>query len=72
VDSFSALTGKVSTHTDGNAYDRIVVSDAIAKGWNGLKLEGVSIQKHRHGRGEERRLYTDHYPVIVALEAVPK
>jgi hypothetical protein len=38
VDSFSGLTGKVSTHTDGHAYDQIVVSDAIAKEWNGLKV----------------------------------
>jgi hypothetical protein len=54
VDSLSTLAGKVSTHTQGKTYDRIVVSDAIAKGLNGLKPESVNILKHRHGKGEER------------------
>jgi hypothetical protein len=67
VDSLSILNGKISTHTDGKAYDRIFVSDAIANGLNGLKLDRVVIQQHRHGKGEERRLYTDHYPVGVIL-----
>jgi endonuclease/exonuclease/phosphatase family metal-dependent hydrolase len=69
VDSLSTLPGNVSTHTDGKAYDRILLSEAIAKGLNGLKLDSVNIQKHRHGKGEERRLYTDHYSVVVVLEA---
>ena len=30
VDALSTLSGKVATHTDGKAYDRILVSDAIA------------------------------------------
>ncbi len=67
VDALTTLTGKISTHTDGKAYDRILVSDAMAKGLSGLKLEGVTIVRHRHGKGEERRLYTDHFPVIATL-----
>lgn len=67
VDAFSLLTGRISTHTDKHAYDRILVSDGMAKGASGLKLEYVRIQEHRHGRGEERRLYTDHFPVVVSL-----
>ena len=67
VDSLATLEGKISTHTDGKAYDRILVADAIAKGLNGLKLERVVIQTHRHGRGEERRSYTDHFPVVATL-----
>ena len=67
VDTLTTLSGKVSTHTDGKTDDRIFVSDAIAKGSNHLKLERVAIQSHRHGKGEERRLYTDHFPVIATL-----
>jgi len=50
--------------------DRILVSDEIAKGTNGLKLDRVVLQQHRLGKGEERRSYTDHYPVgaILRLE----
>jgi hypothetical protein len=70
VDSLSRLAGKISTHTDGKAYDRILVSDAIAKGLHGLRLDRVAIQKHRHGKGEERRLYTDHFTVVVILASV--
>ena len=46
------------------------VSDEIAKGTNGLKLDRVVLQQHRLGKGEERRSYTDHYPVgaILRLE----
>jgi hypothetical protein len=32
ADALGTLTGKISTHTDGKAYDRILVSEAIAKG----------------------------------------
>ena len=67
LDVFTAHSGKVSTHTDGKAYDRILVSDAIARGLNRLKMDAVVIQKHRHGKGEERRLYTDHFPVVAVL-----
>ena len=67
VDALSTLSRKVSTHADGKAYDRILLSDSIAKGLNGLKLEAVVIQQHRHGKGEERKSYTDHFPVIAML-----
>ena len=67
VDALSTLSGRVSTHADGKAYDRIFVSDAIAKGANKLMLERVEIVSHRHGKGEERRLYTDHFPVTAVL-----
>jgi hypothetical protein len=67
VDVFDFVRGKAVTHTDGKAYDRILVSEAVAKGLAGLKLEGVTIQEHRHGKGPDRRLYTDHYPVAVRL-----
>jgi hypothetical protein len=68
VDSLSLLSGKISTHVDGKAYDRIFVPDPMAKGLNKLKLESVTIQKHRHGKGEERRVYTDHFPVVAAVK----
>jgi predicted GNAT superfamily acetyltransferase len=34
------------------------------KGLNRLKLERVVIQPHRHGKGEERRVYTDYFPLV--------
>ncbi|HWH68476.1 MAG TPA: hypothetical protein VNT26_03785 [Candidatus Sulfotelmatobacter sp.] len=64
VDTFNLLTGGISTHVDKKAYDRILVSNAIEQGRNRLKLEMVTVQEHRHGKGEERRLYTDHYSVM--------
>jgi hypothetical protein len=67
VDALSTLSGRISTHTDGKAYDRILVSEAISKGLNRLKLERVVIQPHQHGKGEERRSYTDHFPVVAVL-----
>jgi hypothetical protein len=67
VDVFDFVRAKAVTHTDGKAYDRILVSEAVAKGQAGLKLEGVMIQEHRHGKGPDRRLYTDHYPVELRL-----
>ncbi|MHC1768793.1 MAG: hypothetical protein AB9869_31675 [Verrucomicrobiia bacterium] len=70
VDSFSLLTGKTRTHQGGGAYDRILVSEAIATGTGGMKLEAVRVIDHRHGR-EDRRLYTDHFPVVVTLRVEP-
>jgi endonuclease/exonuclease/phosphatase family metal-dependent hydrolase len=67
VDALSTLSGKIRTHTDGKAYDRIIISDAMAKGLSGLKLDSVHIQEHRHGKGEERRFYTDHYPLVAVF-----
>ena len=67
VDSFSLLTGRVRTHADGGAYDRILVSKAIARGLAGLRLEEVLVGTHRHGARADRALYTDHFPVSVRL-----
>jgi hypothetical protein len=47
VDALNTLNGQISTHTDGKAYDRLLVSEAIAKGLNRLKLESVLIQTSR-------------------------
>jgi endonuclease/exonuclease/phosphatase family metal-dependent hydrolase len=66
VDSFSFLQGRARTHHDGRAYDRILVSEGISRGLSGLKLDHVRIIEHRHGK-DNRRLYTDHFPVIVTL-----
>lgn len=70
VDSFSLLEGKIRTHQGGGAYDRILVSEAIASGTGGMKLEAVRVIEHRHGK-EDRRLYTDHFPVVVTLRIEP-
>lgn len=70
-DALSMVDGKVATHADGRAYDRIMLSDAIVKGSAKLRFETVEIRSHRHGKGDERRAYTDHFPVIVTLRIVP-
>jgi len=66
-DPFESLKTKITTHAGGGAYDRIILSDAIVKGLNHLEFESVSIGRHSRGRGDERRLYTDHFPVTVRL-----
>ncbi len=70
-DALSTVDGKAATHPDGKAYDRIIVSDAIFRGVAKLKLDRVAIQSHRHGKGEERRAYTDHFPVVATLRFAP-
>lgn len=75
VDVFDSLTGRPRTHANGKAYDRIFVSDAIYRGLSGLRLEDVEIRWHSYGKGPQRRLYTDHFPVVVKLiqtQAAPR
>ena len=68
--ALSTLDGRVATHADGRAYDRIMLSDALVKGTAKLKLDRVVVQSHRHGKGEERRAYTDHFPVVATLRII--
>jgi hypothetical protein len=72
ADTFAFLQGKARTHAGGEAYDRILISDGITKGLSGLKFDSVKILHHTHGKGEERRLYTDHFPVAVKLVLADK
>jgi hypothetical protein len=32
-----------------------------------MKPEGVVVQEHRHGKGEEGRLCKDHFPFVTTL-----
>jgi endonuclease/exonuclease/phosphatase family metal-dependent hydrolase len=50
VDAFDRLTGRLATHANGRAYDRILISDAVVGGLAGLRLDEVIIGRHRHGR----------------------
>lgn len=68
VDPFDQLKGKIATHAAGMALDRILISDAIFRGTSKLRFADVEIRKHSHGKGDDRRLYTDHFPVVVRLE----
>jgi hypothetical protein len=65
-DTLTTIKGRAATHADGRSYDRVFVSDSIARGSSGLKLDHVEIVAHRHGR-KERRLYTDHFPVVATF-----
>jgi len=67
-DALTTLNRKIRTHTDGKAYDRIIVSEAVKRGLAGMKLETVQIQSHTHGNGPNRRLYTDHFPVVAVFD----
>ena len=40
ADALSTLSGKISIHSDGKAYGRILVSDAISKGLTGSSSNG--------------------------------
>lgn len=66
--ALTTLSRKIRTHTDGKTYDRIIVSEAVEKGLTGIKLESVKIQSHTHGKGPNRRLYTDHFPVVAVFD----
>jgi endonuclease/exonuclease/phosphatase family metal-dependent hydrolase len=69
MDVLSSFGGKISTHADGKAYDRIIVSDSVFRGLNGFRLQKVLIQPNRHGKGEDRRSYSDHFPVVAFIES---
>jgi endonuclease/exonuclease/phosphatase family metal-dependent hydrolase len=71
-DTFSLAGGTFRTHANGRAYDRILISDALEKGAAGWKFETVSVQPHRHGKGDERKLFTDHFPVTAVFDYSPK
>ena len=66
-DALSSLSGKIRTHADGKAYDRIFLSEGILKGYFHLEFESVEVMEHRHGKGEDRRAYTDHFPAVVRV-----
>lgn len=69
IDVFDHFKGTPATHASGMAFDRILISDGLFRGSSGLGFSGVQIQRHSRDRGETRRLYTDHYPVSVLLDA---
>lgn len=67
-DPFTLLSGgKIRTHANGKAYDRILLSDSIMKGAAGLKFENISVREHPYGKGTNRYWFSDHYPVTAAF-----
>jgi endonuclease/exonuclease/phosphatase family metal-dependent hydrolase len=71
-DTFVLTGGKFRTHADGSTYDRILISDALATGRAGLKFSDVAVTRHEHGKGEEKKLFTDHFPVTATFERTRK
>ena len=71
-DSFVLAGGKFRTHAAGKAYDRILISAALENGASNWKFEKVFAQPHTHGKGEEKKLFTDHFPVTAIFNLVPK
>lgn len=67
VDSLTLAAGKIKTHADGHAYDRILISEPMTKGTSWLKFNSVSANEHKHGKGDERKLFTDHFPVTAVF-----
>ncbi|MCX6896067.1 MAG: hypothetical protein NTZ16_11330, partial [Verrucomicrobia bacterium] len=49
------------------AYDRILLSPALVKGESWLKFNSISANEHKHGKGDDRKLYTDHFPVTAVF-----
>jgi hypothetical protein len=68
-DPFELLSGKIRTHANGKAYDRILLSDAIMNGAAGLKFENIAVREHPYARGTNRYWFTDHFPVTAAFSA---
>jgi hypothetical protein len=66
-DSFLLAGGGFHTHANGKAYDRILISDALARGNAGLKFEKSFVRPHVHGKGAEKKLFTDHFPVTAVF-----
>ena len=71
-DAFVLTGGKARTHANGQAYDRVLISPALAQGDAGIKFVTVSVQPHKHGKGEEKKLFSDHFPVTATFALVPK
>lgn len=71
-DVFVLAGGKFRTHAGGKAYDRILISTALADGATGWKFQRVFVQPHSHGKGEEKKLYTDHFPLTAVFSPAEK
>lgn len=68
VDTLTLAAKPMHTHSDGKAYDRIMLSDSLAKGLAGLRFSAVFVNEHEFAKDPvRRRLYTDHYPLTVRL-----
>ena len=71
-DAFVLAGGNFRTHANGKAYDRILISPALTGGDAGIKFETVSVSPHKHGKGDERKLFTDHFPVTATFDVAQK
>ncbi|HZL14394.1 MAG TPA: hypothetical protein VFC85_09680 [Verrucomicrobiae bacterium] len=71
-DPFESLPGKIRTHANGKAYDRILFSDAMASGAAGLKFENISVREHPYGKGTNKYWFTDHFPVTATFVSVQR
>ena len=71
-DAFVLAGGKFRTHATGKTYDRILISAALEQGDLRWKFEKVFTQPHTHGKSEEKKLFTDHFPVTAVFNLVPK
>lgn len=71
-DAFVLTGGKFRTHASGKAYDRILISTALENGDAGWRFEKVFTQPHSNGKGAEKKLYTDHFPVTAVFATPPK
>ncbi|MBI5772402.1 MAG: hypothetical protein HZA89_01495 [Verrucomicrobia bacterium] len=68
VDTLTLAAKPLPTHTDGKAYDRIMLSDSLVKGLAGLRFSAVFVNEHEFGKDPvRRRIYTDHFPLTVRL-----
>lgn len=70
-DVFGLAGGKFRTHASGKAYDRILISAALEAGGAGWKFSRVFTQPHSHGKGVEKKLFTDHFPVTAEFVRSP-
>ena len=71
-DLFVLAGGKFRTQATGKAYDRILISAALENGTANWKFEKVFTRPHLHGKGEEKKMFTDHFPVTAVFSLAPK
>jgi endonuclease/exonuclease/phosphatase family metal-dependent hydrolase len=67
VDTFALSNLKPKTHTNGKAYDRILISPALTNGASDLKFSALTVQAHPNGKGKIVAAWTDHFPLTAAF-----
>ena len=69
VDTFTLSNLKPKTHTNGKAYDRILVSPTLTNGLAGWKFSTLAVREHPNGKTKTVAAWTDHFPLTATFSA---